>query len=166
MALTWSAVTESSLLPATQLVTNRRWDVAVKWRLFRHLEGGDDHAALDIYLWHIEQRILPRLEAGLSTDQWKRSLDDYVKAATALHQNMVRQGFDARLPIPVDPAGELLGGAHRLACALSLGIKAVPIQRLHYAAWAPAWGETWFRARGLDEANIAILRETMDHLRE
>jgi hypothetical protein len=117
-----------------------------------------------MYRWHIEERIRPRLDAGLTTDQWKRNLDDYVAAATALWTAMARDGFDSRFPIQVDPNGELIGGAHRLACALSLGIKVVPVEPMHYVAWAPAWGEAWFRAHGMTD--IESLRADWEALRQ
>jgi hypothetical protein len=100
------------------------------------------------------------MSAGLSTDQWKRTLDDYVASAKALHASMVDKGFDPAWPIPVDPDGELLGGAHRLACAMALGIESVAVTHSPGYVWAPAWGVAWFTAAGM--AHDDLMRLTDD----
>lgn len=89
------------------------------------------------------------MRARFTTDGWKTSLDDYLSAAEALFASMVAQGFDPAHPIPVDPDGELLGGAHRLACALALELDQVPVTHEPSKAWAPPWGEAWFRDNGM-----------------
>jgi len=119
--------------------------VAVKWRFFSHLQFGGDEDAVRVYKEHIEKRSGHRMRAGLATDVWKMVTDDYVAAATALHASMVRDGYDPRYPIPLDVEGRLLNGSHRLACALALDLKEVPIEAAHYLAWAPPWGEAWFK---------------------
>jgi hypothetical protein len=130
----------------------------VKWRLFRHLLHGGDEDAVRVYRWHIEKRSGLRIKAGLPTDGWKRSLDDYLQSASALAGCMRRQGFFRGGAIPVDPDGELLGGAHRLACALALGIAEVPVTRDQRRVWAPAWGEAWFRDNEMAVEDIVRLR--------
>ena len=125
--------------------TLRRWDVAVKWRYFKHLQCGGDPEAIGVYRWHIAARSGQRFVAGIATDQWKRSVDDYVVAAQAVFASMARDGFNSRYPIQLDPDGELLGGAHRLAAALALGLPSVPCEIAPYKVWAPPWGEAWFQ---------------------
>ena len=132
-----------------RLITPRRLDLAVKWRFFRHLLGGNDGDAVDLYRWHIEQRSGHRIAAGLPTDRWKRSVDEYVTSATALLQSLRTYGFLG--PVPVDRNGELLDGSHRVACASALGIEEIPVDRQDRNVWAPAWDELWFRARMTDE---------------
>src|SRR3990167_9448637 len=149
-----------STLPTRKLVTPRRFDLAVKHRLFCHLlRGGNDPDAERVYLWHIAKRSGHRIEAGVATDRWKRSLDDYLSSAKALYGAMVREGFDPAFPVPVDPDGEILDGSHRVACALALGIEAIPVVRMSKRVWAPAWGEQWFRDNGLSEAGLERLRQ-------
>lgn len=141
-------VSNCSLLPPKSLVTARRLDIAVKWRFFRHLVGGNDRDSERVYRWHIDQRSGNRIRAGVATDRWKRSLDDYVEAACRLVGSMAF-GFDPAFPIPVDPDGEILDGSHRLACALALGLGAVPVERSDRHVWAPHWGYDWFVERGM-----------------
>jgi hypothetical protein len=117
----------------------------VKWRFFSHLLNGGDEDAECVYRLHIEKRSGHRMQAGLATDMWKMVTDDYVHSSQALLDSMVQSGFDDRYPIPLDPEGRLLNGAHRVACALAIGLKEVPIEGKPYLAWAPAWGEAWFK---------------------
>jgi len=98
------------------------------------------------------------MRAGLATDQWKQSLDDYVASAQALLWSMRERGFDPGRPVPIDLDGELLDGSHRVACALALGIADVPVERRSTLAWAPAWGEAWFVAHGMIGADLERLR--------
>ena len=145
-------------MPPARLVTPRRWDLAVKWRLFSHLLNGGDPDAERVYLWHIEQRSGARMRAGLSTDQWKRGLDDYLRSAIALVHSMAKDRFSPTSPIPIDPDGELLDGSHRVGCALALGLETVPVVRRANRAWAPAWDEAWFVANGMSGADLERLR--------
>lgn len=96
------------------------------------------------------------MRAGLTTDAVKRNVADYRLAATDLLQNML-EGFDPRHPIPIDPDGELLNGSHRLACAIALGIKGVPVELHSRRAWAPPWNAAWFLAHGMKPDEVAKL---------
>ena len=130
----------------------------MKWRLFRSRLHGGDPDAERVYRWHIEARSGARLSAGLATDRWKRTIDDYVVSAGTLFASMFVDGFDPKQAIPLDPNGELLDGSHRLACALALGIEAVPVTHSSRLAWAPAWGEAWFVEKGMAAEDLARLR--------
>ena len=138
--------------------------MAVKYRLFRHLAGGSDIEAESLYDWHILKRSGHRMKAGIRTDQYKTDLDDYRRAATRLFRDMEKNGFRHEGAIPVDCNGELLGGAHRVACALALGIAGIMVFQSRDAAWAPPWGEAWFRQEGLSQTHIEELRQTMAEL--
>jgi hypothetical protein len=140
------------------LVTPRRLDLAVKWRLFRHLSRGGDEDAVRIYTWHIDMRSGPRMKAGLATDRWKRSHDDYRTAAIALSSSMACRGFVPGFAVPIDQNGELLDGSHRVACALALGIKQIPVAPQERYVWAPAWGEAWFVENGMAAEDLERLR--------
>lgn len=154
-----------STLPTRALVRPRRWDIAVKHRLFRHMLKGGDPESVRVYKWHIAQRVGARIEAGIPTDRWKLTLNDYLASAQALLLSMVQDGFSPHHPIPVDRNGEILGGAHRLACALALNIETVPVARSDIECWAPAWNEAWFRDHGMQPADLDRLREDWQSLR-
>lgn len=88
-------------------------------------------------------------------DGWKRTTDDYVNAALSMAVRMDGlTGFDELYPIPVDPDGEILGGAHRTACALALGIDCY-VQPMPQRAWTPAWDRQWFVDNGMSEEDLA-----------
>lgn len=84
------------------------------------------------------------MDAGLATDGWKLSVEDYVTSACNLNASMRLHGFLDEFAVRVDPDGELLSGAHRVACALALGIGEIPIRQERNRVWAPAWGYPWF----------------------
>ena len=138
-----------------ELLTPRRFDIAVKWRFFRHLMNGDDPDSERVYRWHIEKRSGHRMRAGIPTDKWKRSVADYISSAASLLDLMSNKGFNPEYAIPVDPDGEILQGAHRLACALALGFDAVSVARSEQMVWAPAWGLEWFADKGANAEDLA-----------
>jgi len=131
----------------------------------RHLLHGGDPDAERVYRWHIEKRSGLRMALGLATDAWKTSVDDYMKAAAALFTDMRDFGFRQDCPVPVDPDGELLGGAHRVASALALGINAVPVQHATRKVWAPAWGRAWFEQNGMSENDLARVEHDFEAMR-
>lgn len=152
------------LLPTRTLVTPRRFDLAVKWRFFKHLRNGGDPDAERVYCWHIERRSGARMAAGLPTDRWKRSVDDYVESARNLKHTMMAYGFVPEEAIPVDTAMELLNGSHRVACALALDIYLVPVTQEDRKASAPAWDYEWFVTNGMSENDLHRLRQDWSSL--
>lgn len=154
----------SSLLPTKALVTPRRFDIAVKWRFFSYLIRGGDTGAVEAYRWHLEKRSGARMAAGLATDAWKMTLDDYVASAASLCRSMAYRGFDPTCAIPIDPDGELLNGSHRVACALALGIESVPVRRERRLAWAPSWGLQFFIDHGMGEEDLSRLKADWETL--
>lgn len=141
-------------------------DLAVKWRFFTNLSGGADLEAEESYRWHIQERIGPRMQLGLSTDVWKVSLDDYVKSAKNLYRSMRLGGYDPRQPIPLDEDGELLGGAHRLACAIALNIPFISASHLSRKVWAPPWHYAWFEEHGMPRTWLKRLRDDWELMRD
>ena len=106
------------------------------------------------------------MKAGLATDKWKLTIDDYVRSCIALLASMTAAGFRNDGAIPVDPDGELLGGAHRLACAIALELDAVVISRQPMYAWAPPWGRDWFVAAGMSRHQLARLDRDWSNLND
>jgi hypothetical protein len=135
----------------------------VKYRMFRsqHSEMPASAAAEHDYVKHIWERSRHRWVQGLPTDGSKFGPFDYIGAALSLLDSMKRHGFDPDYAIPVDQNGDILNGAHRIACALSLG-KNVILTKVDNKAWAPPWGSDWFLANGfaLDYVN-GLMREMM-----
>lgn len=101
------------------------------------------------------------MQAGLKTDNYKANIDDYLASAVWLFQSMAKYGFDPDHAVPIDPAGELLNGSHRVACALALGIEEIPVESHARRVFAPAWDAAWFRSNGLDEGTIAALQASL-----
>ena len=145
----------SSVVPTKSLVTLRRFDIAVKFRFFSHLCMGDDPDSERVYRWHIAARRNANAEINLGTDGEKDGIDDYVKTCKSLLVSISTKGFDPVYAVPIVPDGELLSGAHRLACALALGFGDIPVRRIAKTVWAPAWGRQWFIDNGVDLKDLA-----------
>ena len=102
------------------------------------------------------------MRAGLATDGWKRTPEDYVKACEHLAESMKSHGYRSDEPIPLDRNGELLGGAHRVACAAALGIKEVSVaRRPTQEVWAPPWPREWFVEHGMWMHDLKRLDEDL-----
>lgn len=139
--------------------------MAVKYRFFRHLLGGNDQDAERVYRWHIEERVGPAIRAGQPMDRWKTSIDDYVESAKSLLGSMRDRGFVAQGAIPIDRNGELLGGAHRLACAISLGLPFISVDHRNQDVWAPPWHRGWFIEHGIGSRDLKRLDEDWELMR-
>lgn len=96
--------------------------------------------------------------AGMATDMWKSSLRDYLTSARELYASMEKHGFLPSGAVPIDPNGELLNGAHRVACALALGIESLFVTQETRQAWAPAWDFEWFKAHGMPDSELERLQ--------
>lgn len=88
----------------------------------------------------------------------KSGTDQYVTDCRNLLISMATKGYDPAYAIPIDPDGELLGGAHRLACALALGIETVPVERKEQKAWAPEWNQETLVMHGIDATDLDRIR--------
>lgn len=99
------------------------------------------------------------MRAGLATDRWKQSLDDYVKSAETLATSMSMYGFLDEHAVPVDSDHELLDGSHRVACALAQGIETIPVVEHQRRAWAPPWDYEWFVANGMARDDLERVRD-------
>jgi hypothetical protein len=140
------------------LLSPDRLDIAIKWRFFCHLIAGGDPDAERVYRWHIAQRT-----NGIEKGSWKRSVDDYVAAARELLTSMQANGFDPSCPIPIGTNGRMRNGAHRLACALALGID-VAIERIDKPGTASPWGERWLLVGGIGAADLRRAKSDWESL--
>ena len=102
----------------------------------------------------------------MTTDKWKRSLDDYVASASALFSSMVIMGFAKEDAIPVDPNGEILDGSHRVACACALGYDTAPVNWMPRFVWAPPWDLEWFVAHNMDKNDLDRLRSDWETMQQ
>src|SRR3990167_1011619 len=143
-------------LPPRELLQPRRLDLVVKWRLFCNIT---DPETINVYLWHIARR-----RASGFVDSTKDSLDVFLPAARGLLASMSSNGFDSAYPVPVDRNGDIMGGAHRVACALALGEPAWAT-RSERLAWAPSWDAAWFRQHGMPEGEVEGLIADYERLK-
>jgi hypothetical protein len=134
------------------MLTPARLDIAIKARFFRYLISGRDPDAERLYRWHIKART-----GGVEPGGAKQSVDEYVAACRALLASMRRDGFDARHPIRIGSNSALRNGAHRLACALTLGLN-VHVRHEDRPGRARAWDAVELRQQGLSETDLAHVK--------
>lgn len=124
-----------------------RLDIAAKFLFVRHhlqLSEENEIDIKDLYRRHIFLRTNGREPEAFS----KRSVKDYERDFVVLVESMKANGFREDAAIPVDRNGRILGGAHRLATALALGLDTVPVVRIG-APWVGLdWGMAWFLKHG------------------
>jgi hypothetical protein len=145
------------------LFTPERLDLVVKYRFFRSLEHGFNRAAAeDCYRQHISKRtdgVEPADYEGVPS--LKKNLEDYVFSCEKLLSSMSRDGFKSGTSVPVSKYGNyLLNGAHRVACAASLGelvhVELIPLS-------AGRWDMTWFEMHGFSrDDRLQILHDLVD----
>lgn len=140
------------------LFNRDRLDIAIKWRFFRHLIDRNDEEADRVYRLHITGRTGGREPGG-----WKRCVEDYISAAHELLTSMHARGFDPAHPIPIGSNGRIRNGAHRIACALALGIDVV-VEHIDKPGTAEPWDEEWLRKGRLNDAEIARVKEDLRRL--
>ncbi len=70
---------------------------------------------------------------------------------------MYDNGFQFQHAIPIDNHGELLNGAHRVACAIAYDLPEIYTWRVNKEAWAPAWDYQWFIDNGMDKEDLEHL---------
>lgn len=151
----------TSLRDPCSLLSERRLDIAVKWRLFRHLATGRDADAIRVYRCHIQGRT-----GGIEPGSWKTSLDDYVRGAGALYASMAARGFDPAHPVPLAASGRLAGGAHRLACALALRLEVHVVTRAQNTRPGVPWDRTWLAEHGMPSEDLDRIEADFRHLRD
>ncbi|MCR5449554.1 MAG: hypothetical protein K6F23_09160 [Solobacterium sp.] len=134
-------------VPADLLVNRNRLDLMAKVLYLKLRETAPAYAE-KLYLEHI--RIMTKgsfVEAG-STKTGKAA---FIDAFNTLFEGMKHSGYSAdALPVPVDEDMQAMDGAHRIACALMLGIP-VKIIRLPVKAEFDRYSYEWFRERGIEE---------------
>jgi len=139
------------------ILSPRRLDVVVKYLFFLALIENRDVAIYEkLYRKHIELRTggAEKRDASNGRLSEKRSVDDYVAACHALLHSMRTNGFQDKHAIPLGVDGSLLNGAHRLACALALGLR-IAVERMPMSG--PGWGFDWSVQREFSAAELSLV---------
>ncbi len=124
---------------------------------FRQLP--DTGPADGLYDRHIEQRT-----GGVEKRSWKLNLNDYNLAAEDLWQSM-RHGFNAAHPVIVGNNLNLMGGAHRIACAIALDCNVHVITKDKPGNAAP-WDEAFMLGRGMSAADMSVILAEQERLED
>jgi hypothetical protein len=135
-------------------VVPARLDIVVKLMFFEDV----DHAW--IYRRHIEGRT-----GGRERRSWKTSVGDYLTAASDLMRSMRSNGFDPSHPVEFGSNLNLRGGAHRIACALWLGIP-IHVRIADKPGNAALWDEGYMRRAGMTDRDLAPVMARFEGLRD
>ena len=92
--------------------------------------------------------------SGMTTDGWKENVEHWILGAKELCDSMYKNGFLPQHAIPIDEDGELLNGAHRVACAIAYSLPAIYTWQVDKKAWAPAWDYKWFKDNGCPSKDL------------
>ena len=144
-----------------------RLDIAAKAFYANALLGRLSHCSLVdaelCYLKHIQFRTGGQ-EPGDETR--KGSLNSYKVQFIELIESMRRDGFLEEFAIPVaKKTGLILNGAHRVAAALCLGIKRVPVV-YNTELDGLTWNARWFMMQGFTPVEIDALTRQWIHLKQ
>lgn len=142
------------------LTNSRRLDLAVKFAYANKILGDLlPFGSIDpeyLYDCHIQMRT-----GGVEPNSVyrKQSTDDYKYYFQITIQDIKNNGFDANDPIKVSQkTGLILNGAHRLAAALALGVKKVPV------VYDPVdlgreWDIQWFSRNGFSADELMFIAQ-------
>ncbi|RTZ47584.1 FkbM family methyltransferase [Candidimonas sp. SYP-B2681] len=125
------------------LCSASRLDIPVKVLFARNYLGCSSLAETDAVEMY-RQHILRRTNGCEPHAFGKASVGDYEQAFVVLIESIKEYGFLRHFAIPVDCNGKILNGAHRLAAALALGLKTVPVITLPAPWEGLEWGLGWF----------------------
>jgi hypothetical protein len=133
-----------------------RLDILIKHRFFRHLLEGGIGDAEAVYRWHILGRT-----GGREKKSHKVTIEHYVIGCHELLGSFRARGFDPAYPVLVGSNDVLMDGAHRIACALTLGVD-VRVRRLPREGRAQEWGCYALKRHGMPVQQIdALLAECL-----
>lgn len=142
-----------------ELVSDRRLDLAIKYRLFKELLYQSCPDAKRLYRWHIMKRT-----GGVERGSWKRSIDDYFIACGELLDEMCQRGFDPASPVLIDDRRRIYDGAHRIACAILLDLD-IAVARSPKPALSPAWDSEWMLTHGLFDFELERIEKTLSEMK-
>jgi hypothetical protein len=141
------------------VLTPRRLDIAIKARFFRSLLSEGDPEGESVYRRHIFGRT-----GGVEPGSDKRCVDDYVARAKDLLASMLRHGFDEGHPVIVCRTPRIRNGAHRIACALVLGLGIARVIS-EKPGHARPWDRNALVASGIAEPGILRAEHDLKELR-
>ena len=129
------------------LLSIDRLDVFLKKLYFDVISGGrtrDAELIVSLYRKHIQLRtggVEPPDLNSADHHVSKSCIEDYEREALALYRSVKESGFRTDRAIAISDQLLPMNGAHRLAVALTLGLKSIPTDR---SAGGGIWGADWF----------------------
>ncbi len=141
----------------TPVITANRLDLATKLAFLESLDDPGTSFAARLYDRHIAAFSLGLAEPG---DPTKRGSDVFRETFMALLRDMRQNGFDPqRSLIPLASDGTILNGAHRVACAIHLGI---PLLGVETGLEPFCYDGAYFHRRGMLDEDLDAM--TLAHV--
>lgn len=155
---------ETGVAEAASLLDVNRFDQGAKLYYIRSQETGRNTLlAQALYDKHIEAFQDGIVQEAGNAD--KKGMYCYHKAFDHLIQVFRDGNFDPdREWIPVDRKGQIMDGAHRLACAVYFGAKLKVIRFPGIDGWKYDYG--FFRKRGLEEGYLRLMAAEISFFRK
>lgn len=137
----------SDEVDAVRLLSARRLDIAAKV-LFLDLWEHCPKYAEKIYLEHVRAMTKGSFVEPYSS---KNSPESFVSSFLSLYESIKKEGYRENAgPVPVDRNFRPMGGAHRIAICMKLGIR-VPVAILPVDAEYDIYDQKYFERQGMDE---------------
>lgn len=108
-----------------------------------------------LYRRHIQLRTGGR-EPG---NPFKQTVDDYERDFQLLIGAITREGFQSCGAVPLNPDGLILNAAHRLSCALAIGLEQIPCFEIKDVQ-AYDWNISWFLGHRFCASEVSALLHT------
>lgn len=131
---------------AGHLLGWNRFDLAAKLLFLEDLKAGSP-VHDDLYAEHIRLFTLGSFQEPGDRD--KNSVEQYRETFVRLYEDMRDRGFDDTMSlVPLADDGTILNGAHRVACAIDLGL---PVRCVRLPVPAQCYDYRFFQRRGASE---------------
>ena len=130
-----------------QLLTSRRFDVIAKYLYVKNYvnRGLSDHWK-DLYLEHIKV-----FNGYVESDgSGKVGPDGFIDSFNSLIESIRDNGLSGECIIPRGESGDILDGAHRLACALYFGLK-VDVVDVEFSSVDFSFNQDYFQEGGMSD---------------
>ncbi len=141
---------EIKQMDPTQLLTSSRFDVLAKFLYVKHYANRDaSNRWIDLYLEHIKV-----FNGFVENDgSGKVGAESFLDSFNSLIESFEHDGISDECIIPRGEGGEILDGAHRLACALHFGLK-VDVVDVEFSSDAFCFNQDYFQERGMSDTYL------------
>lgn len=118
---------------AKELINWNRWDILAKLYyayIYLVYQKSPPKWAVQLYSDHIMVLNGAKEELTYYQKDSKENIDSFINSFNDLIDNISRNGYNSKYPIPITINGSILNGGHRLAISANLGLN-IPIEKIN-----------------------------------